>query len=144
MPDWNTRLTVSYQKEDATVEISPIDSFTPTFTLATETLHSLEATHIGVVHSPQQMTFTMTVRAIGDVAAQLTEMALEGAEFDLLLQEQNGGHDWSFKSLVMSRCVITSAMPSAATIAGAPAATFSGFSLAAKAERKTGKKTEIP
>lgn len=144
MPDWNTRLTVSYQRPDKqNVEISPIDSFTPTFVLATETLHSLEATHIGVVHSPQQMTFTMTVRAIGDVAARLTEMALQGAEFDLLLQEQTGG-DWSFKSLVMSRCVITSAVPSAATIAGAPAATFSGFSLAAKSEPKTGEKTEIP
>jgi hypothetical protein len=70
-------------------------------------------------------------------------MALQGAEFDLLLQEQTGG-DWSFKSLVMSRCVITSAVPSAATIAGAPAATFSGFSLAAKSEPKTGEKTEIP
>jgi hypothetical protein len=44
----------------------------------------------------------------------------------------------------MSRCVITSAVPSAATIAGAPAATFSGFSLAAKSEPKTGEKTEIP
>jgi hypothetical protein len=144
MPDWNTRLAVSYQQGTSTVHITPIDSFTPTFTLNVEALHSLEATHIGVIHSPQQMTFTLTVKAIGDVAAQLTGLALNGTQFDLLLQEQDGGHDWSFKSVVMSRCLITSAVPSAATIAGAPAATFSGFSLGASSEPKTGDKAEIP
>jgi hypothetical protein len=44
----------------------------------------------------------------------------------------------------MSDCIITSAAPSAATISGAPAATFSGFSLSAKAEPKQDAAVRIP
>jgi hypothetical protein len=145
MPDWNSRLAVSYDAADGSQgEITPIDSFSPSFALNAEALHSLEATHIGVIYSPQGMTFSMTVRAIGDVAAKLTTLALNGTRFNVVLQETDGGSDWSFKSVVMSDCIITSAAPSAATISGAPAATFSGFSLAAKAEPKRGNSTTIP
>ena len=144
MPDWNTRLAVSFQEGERTVEISPIDSFSPTFALGAEVLHSIEATHIGVVYSPQSMTFSMTVKAIGEVAAQLTVLALEGKRFNIILQEAEGGQDWSFKSMVMTDCVITSSTPSSATISGAPAATFSGFSLSAKAEPKLGLAVKIP
>jgi hypothetical protein len=143
MPDWTTRLAVSYQEGGATVEITPIDSFTPSFTLTAEALHSIEKTHIGVVRSPAAMSFTLTVRAIGDVTARLTALAFQGTEFDVILQEASGT-DWSFHSVVMSGCVITSASPSAATIAGSPAATFSGFSLGAKAEPKTGAAVQLP
>ena len=38
----------------------------------------------------------------------------------------------------MSRCVITSASPTSATISGAPQATFSGFSMAAAATDNAG------
>jgi hypothetical protein len=35
MPDWNTRLAVSYEASDGTSgEISPIDSFSPSFALS--------------------------------------------------------------------------------------------------------------
>jgi hypothetical protein len=144
MPDWNTRLAVSYEHDGQTVEITPIDSFTPTFALAAEVLHSIEATHIGMVYSPKSMTFSMTVRAIGDVAAQLTVLALEGKRFNIILQETEDGHDWSFKTVVMSDCVITSANPSNATTSGAPAATFSGVCLSAKAEPKQGAAVTVP
>ena len=145
MPDWNTRLAVSYEASDGTSgEISPIDSFSPSFALTAEVLHSIEATHIGVVYNPQSMTFSMSVKAIGDTAPRLTTLALNGTRFNIILQESEGGADWSFKSVVMTDCIITSAAPSAATISGAPAATFSGFSLAAKAEPKAGSTVRIP
>jgi hypothetical protein len=144
MADWNTRLAVSYEKDGQSVEITPIDSFTPTFALAAEVLHSIEATHIGVVYSPKSMTFSMTVKAIGDVAAQLTVLALEGKRFNIVLQEAEGGNDWAFKSVVMSDCIINSANPTSATISGAPAATFSGFSLSSKAEPKKGAAVKVP
>jgi hypothetical protein len=145
MPDWNTRLAVSYEASDGTSgEISPIDSFSPSFALNAEVIHSLEATHVGVVYNPQNMTFSMSVKAIGDTAARLTTLALNGTRFNIVLLESEGGADWSFKSVVMSDCVITSASPSSATISGAPAATFSGFSLAAKAEPKLGTTVKIP
>lgn len=141
MADWKTRLSVSYKDEGGNqVDITPIDSFTPTFALNAEALHSIEATHLGAIFSPSAITFSMTVKAIGNVVGQLTALAMEGKRFNILLQETNDGHDWSFKSLVLEDCIITSASPSAATISGAPSATFSGFSLKSSAEPKSGKK----
>jgi hypothetical protein len=143
MPDWETRLAVSFNDGSGDVEISPIDSFSPTFSLNAEVLHSIEDTHIGVVYSPQTISFSMTVRAIGDVAARLTALALNGTRFDVVLKEKDGD-DWSFRSVVLANCVITSATPSTATISGAPSATFSGFSLGATADPKTGTAASIP
>jgi hypothetical protein len=145
MPDWNSRLAVSYEAADGSRgEISPIDSFSPSFSLNAEVLHSLEATHVGVVYNPQALSFSMTVKAIGDVAARLTTLALEGTRFSVILQESEGGTDWSFKSVVLTDCIITSAAPSNAMISGAPTATFSGFSLSAKAEPKLGNAVRVP
>ncbi len=145
MPDWKTRLAVSYTDEDGnTVNVTPIDSFSPSFSLNAEVLHSLEQTHIGVVYSPQAISFSMTVKAIGDAAAKLTALALQGKRFDILLQESDGGDDWAFKTVVMKECIITSATPTSASISGAPSATFSGFSLAASAEPKSGAAVSIP
>jgi hypothetical protein len=144
MPEWKTRLAVSYIEGGNAVTISPIDSYTPTFSLNAEALHSIEQTHIGVIYQPQAMSFSMTVKAIGNVAAQLTSLSLEGKTFDIVLQETDDGDDWSFKKIVMKNCIITSASPSPATISGAPSATFSGFSLAASAEPKVGAAVEVP
>jgi hypothetical protein len=140
MREWKTRLAVSFTSNGTNYLISPIDSFSPTFALNAEAMHSIEQTHIGVIYSPDSMTFSLTVKAVGDVAAQLTALALQGTPFDILLQE-NDGDDWSFHSIVMSSCVITSASPSNATIAGAPAATFSGFALAGKTDGKAASTT---
>jgi len=138
MPDWKTRLVVSYQDETGTHLITPIELFTPSFALNAEVMHSVEQTHIGMIYSPQAMTFSMTVKAIGDATAKLTALALEGKRFDIVLQEGDGGTDWSFKKIVMSDCVITQAAPTAAGVTGAPSATFSGVSLAASAEAAAG------
>ncbi len=145
MPDWKSRLAVSYI-DDAQNEvlISPIDSFTPSFSLNTEVIHSIERTHIGVVYTPQNINFSLTVKAIGDVAAQLTTIALEGRRFDVVLQETDDGSDWSFKKLVLTSCIITSASPSTTTPSGAPTATFSGLSLSASSEAKRGTPVRIP
>ena len=107
-------------------------------------MHSIEATHIGVIFSPDAMSFSISVKAIGDPAAQLTILALDHQRFDIVLQESDAGTDWSFKKIVMSDCLITSAAPTAATPSGAPSATFSGFSLAADAEPKTGAGATLP
>src|SRR5688572_27405090 len=101
MPDWKSRLAVVYTKLDENgnlgepVSISPIDTFTPTFSLATEPVHSIEATHLGAIYNPQSITFSMTVKAIGEVVGKLTKLALEGALFNVTLQEGEGD-DWSF------------------------------------------------
>lgn len=135
MREWKTRLAVSFIADGVTTLISPIDSFSPSFSLSAEPLHSIEQTHIGVVYSPQSMSFSLTVKALGDVAGQLTSLAMKGTPFDIILQESDGD-DWSFHSIVMSSCVITSATPSTASVSGAPTSTFSGFSLGAKVEGK--------
>jgi hypothetical protein len=135
MPDWNTRLAVSYTDEDGnTVNLTPIDAFAPNFTLNAEALHSIEETHIGVVYTPEALSFSITVKAIGDVAAKLTTLALKGKRFDVLLQESEGGEDWSFASIVMSGCIITAAQPTSATI----------FAHGATAAPKAGEAVTVP
>jgi hypothetical protein len=142
--DWRTRLAVSYVDENNNkVDVSPIDSFAPTFTLSADPIHSIEQTHMGANFTPQSITFTMTVKAVGPVAGQLTALALDGKRFDITLHEHNGT-DWAFKSVVLRECLITSASPSNATPSGAPSATFSGFSLAASSEPKLGQQSTIP
>ncbi len=143
MPDWNSRLVVSYTVNGQTKTISPIDSFTPTFALTAEALHSIEHTHIGVVYSPQVMTFTMTVKPIGTIAAELTSLAINRTRFDVSVQEAEG-NDWAYSTLVMSNCIITSAIPSTATTSGAPTATFSGFSLGATETDKANTSNSLP
>jgi hypothetical protein len=141
--DWKTRLAVSYDDGGPTVNITPIDSFSPSFSLAVEPIHSIEQTHVGAVFSPKSITFTLTVRAIGDVAAKLTSLAMRGKRFNITLQEKTGD-DWAFQSVVLRDCIITSASPTSATPTGAPSATFSGFSMRATADDKSGVKDEIP
>jgi hypothetical protein len=128
MPEWRTRLAVKYKAGNGTPQyVTPIDSFSPTFALNAEPLHSLERTHVGVVYNPVGVTFSMSVRATGPAAAQLTVLAMAGTEFDLVMQEEEGD-DWSFDTVVLAKCTITSAAPSNAAVAGIPTATFSGFS----------------
>jgi hypothetical protein len=143
MPDWKTRLAVTYTDGGAPQEISPIDSFTPSFAFATEVLHSLQATHVGMIFNPDSITFSMTVKAMGDIAARLTELAINRKRFNITLQEATGD-DWSFAKILLSECVITSASPTAATISGAPSATFSGVSLAASTEDNGGVVSAFP
>src|SRR5262245_46976666 len=126
--DWRTRLAVRYTEDGASYDITPIDSFSPSFSLGVEAIHSIEQTHVGVVFSPKSITFSITVKAIGDATARLTALALKGKRFDITLQEK-AGEDWSFRSVVLGDCIITSASPSSATPTGAPTATFSGFSM---------------
>src|SRR5215204_2907473 len=126
--DWRTRLAVSYTENGKTVDITPIDSFSPSFSLSIEPIHSIERTHVGAVFSPQSITFSLTVKAIGEVAARLTALAMQGKRFDITLQEKIGD-DWSFESVVLGDCMLTSAMPTSASPSGAPTATFSGFSM---------------
>jgi hypothetical protein len=124
MPDWNTRLEVTV----GTTVITPIDSFTPTFTTPHTVIHSIEADNVGVLHQPQTATFQMQVKAIGPAVAELTKMALEGTKFEIQVAEKKGS-DWSFSKLLFRDCLITSANPSNVVIDGAPTATFSGVIL---------------
>jgi hypothetical protein len=143
MPEWNTKLAVTYTKGTETVSITPIDSFSPSFSMNVEPLHSVEASHIGAIFSPPTINFSMTVKAIGGVVGQLTKLALDGELFNISLLEQVGD-DWTFSSFVLENCLITSAAPTTATISGAPAATFSGFSLSAKIDPKVGELSSLP
>jgi hypothetical protein len=132
MPDWNSRLTVMADGE----VVTPIDSFSPSFALNAEAIHSIEQTHVGVIYSPKASTFSMTVKAIGDSAARLTKLALDGTRFNIVLQEAEGD-SWSFSQILLADCLITSASPTPATVSGAPASSFSGFSMAATADYKS-------
>jgi hypothetical protein len=142
--NWNTRLAVVFNDGKGPDQaITPIQSFTPTFATTAEPLHSIERTHVGVVTQPYSLTFSLTVNAIGPAAAQLTALALNATEFSIAMQEKTGD-DWSFSTLVLSKCVITSAAPTAATVMGAPQATFSGFSMHVDATDAGGTKTSGP
>jgi hypothetical protein len=127
MPTWmNTRLAVVLDG-DSNNPLTPIDSFTTSFNLNTELVHSLEATHIGYIGNPENFTFTITVKAIGGAAAKLMKLAMEGTEFEIGLHEAAGSTgEWDFVHIVLRKCLITTANPSNATINGAPVATFSG------------------
>jgi hypothetical protein len=127
MPTWmNTRLAVVLNGDSAN-PLTPLDSFTPSFNLNTEVVHSLEATHVGYISNPENFTFTMTVKAIGGAAAALMKLAMEGTEFEIGLYEAaDSAGEWDFVHLVLRRCLITTANPSNATVNGAPVATFSG------------------
>jgi hypothetical protein len=122
--NWKTRLEISV---DGKV-VSPIDSFTPTFTTPTTVIHSIEADNIGAVFQPQTATFTMSLKAIGPSVAELTRLALEGKKFNISVAEHRGT-DWTFSKLLFRDCVITSANPSNVVIDGAPMATFNGIIL---------------
>jgi len=125
MPDWNTRLEISLG--DGTV-VTPIDSFTPTFTTPRTAIHSIEADNVGAVFGPKTATFTMSMKAIGTVTATLTQLALSNAKFNIQIAE-NTGTDWAFKKLLFRDCLITSASPSNVTPDGAPVASFNGIIL---------------
>jgi hypothetical protein len=142
--NWNTRLVVSVAEGagGTHVDVTPIQTFTPTFTLNAAPIHSLEQSHVGVSYSPAALTFTLTVSAIDSSAAKLTAIAMAGTRFDIVMQARDG-EDWSFERVVMSKCVITSAAPSAATTTAAPTATFSGFSLEATVTPKPGFAAEV-
>ena len=136
MPDWDTRLAVSYTDADGNTNvISPIDAFAPTFGLGASELRLDQAAHIGVVYAPRAISFTMT-QAMGTACAQLMEIALKGQRFDVTLQEGEGT-DWAFKSIVLSNCVITSANTNA-PVSGAPTAVFSGIELARQGSFESG------
>jgi len=122
--NWKTRLEVT---ADGKV-ISAIDSFTPTFNTQTTPIHSIEADNIGAIFHPQTATFTMTLKAIGPAAAELTKFAISGKKFNISVAEKKGD-DWTFKKMLFRDCLITSANPSNVVIDGAPAATFNGIIL---------------
>jgi hypothetical protein len=108
--------------------VSPIDSFTPTFTTPTTVIHSIEADNVGAIYQPQTATFTMTLKAIGPNVAELTKIALEGKKFNISVAEKRGT-DWTFSKMLFRDCVITSANPSNVVIDGVPTATFNGIIL---------------
>lgn len=130
-PTWSNRLAVSYTDGTNTYDITPIDSFQPTFALPVEVVHSLERTHAAIVRQPRSITFTFTARALGDVVARLTRLAINGTEFNITMQEVGATQQWAFRSIVLSRCIITNCQPTNATVNGPPVATFSGVSLGA-------------
>lgn len=129
MPDWKSRLEVTA----AGAVVTPIESFTPTYTTPVTPIHSIEADNVGALSHPQSATFTMTVKAIGANTAALAKLALAGGRFDIQLAEKSGS-DWSFKKLLFRDCFITSANPSNAVMDGVPIATFSGIVLGFNAD----------
>jgi hypothetical protein len=129
MPDWNSRLEVTV---DGTT-VSPIESFTPTYTTPVTPIHSIEADNVGAMFHPQSATFTMTVKAISASAATMSKYAIAGTKFKVQLAESKGT-DWSFKKLLFRDCIITSANPSNAVMDGVPVATFSGIVLGFNAD----------
>lgn len=133
--NWNSRLALFI--DDSATPLTPVTSFSSSFTLGADVIHSLERTHVGVVYSPKTITFTFTVNAAGPAAAQITSLAMQGKPFQIRLAEASDDDiDWSFAKIVLSDCIVTSAAPTTAALTGVPTATFSGFSLKAEADTK--------
>lgn len=122
--NWNTKLAVAVNGG----LISPVESFTPTLNTGHRVQHSLEADNVGIVTQAQTFTFTMTVRAVGAAVATLTQLAVKGTEFQIVITEQTGT-DWAFKQIAFNSCYFTSIAPSNVTLDDAPTATFSGVCL---------------
>lgn len=121
MPDalkWDTRLTVMV----GTTVVTPVDSFVPIINVPVQPLHSLEADNVAHVVQPQTFTFTMAVKAIGPVVAQLTDMARRRAKFTVAVS-QAAGNDWTFKQIAFNDCYITS-VANNMVIDGVPTTTF--------------------
>ena len=128
MPDalkWDTRLQVSV----GSTVITPIDSFNPTFNTAVQPLHSLEADNVAHIVQPKTITFTMAVKAIGPVVAQLTHMARTHTKFSVTLAEASGS-DWTFSSIAFNDCYITS-VANTVVIDGVPTTSFNCICLEA-------------
>ncbi len=130
MPGWDTRLEVTVSGQT----ITPITAFTPSFSTPHTPIHSIEATNVGFVRGPSTFTFTMTVAATGGAVAYLTNLALQGASFDVTIAAKTG-NDWTFNRILLSNCVITQAMPGDVTASDVPTATFTCAALSAKAEK---------
>ena len=122
--NWNTKLAVAVNG----VVVSPIESFTPTLNTGHRVQHSLESDNVGIVTQAQTFTFTMTVRAVGASVAALTQLAVNGTEFQIVVTEQTGS-DWTFSQIAFNSCYFTSVAPSNLTLDDAPTATFSGVCL---------------
>ena len=122
--NWNTKLAVMV---NGTI-VSPIESFSPTLNVGHRVQHSLEADNVGIVTQAQTFTFSMTVRAVGASVATLTQLAISGTSFSIVVTEQTGS-DWTFKSIAFNNCYFTSISPSNVTLDDSPAATFSGVCL---------------
>ena len=123
--NWNTKLAVMVNNN----LVSPIESFSPTLNVGHRVQHSLEADNVGIVTQAQTFTFTMTIRAVGASVATLTQLALAGTQFAIVLTEQTGS-DWTFKSIAFNSCYFTSISPSNVMLDDSPTATFSGVCLA--------------
>ncbi|MCF2872555.1 hypothetical protein L0664_15875 [Octadecabacter sp. G9-8] len=133
MPTWNSHLSIKYDTGDGEKTITPIESFQPTFAMNAEPMHSVEAINIGVVYLPEQLNFSITVKAVGTATAELTMLAAKGTPFNIVMEEVDEGDvEWSLTEVLLSDCIITNANPSSAAISGAPTATFSGFALGGK------------
>lgn len=124
MPNWNTRLEVKIGAQT----ITPITSISPTFSVPHTVLHSIESDNVGVIRQPVTITFTMAIPAIATAVADLTEMALQGTEFNIAVSESDGT-DWTFKSIKFQRCLVTSAAPSNVVIDSVPQANFTCLAL---------------
>lgn len=122
--NWNTKLAVMV---NGTI-VSPIESFSPTLNVGHRVQHSLEADNVGIVTQAQTFSFSMTVRAVGASVATLTQLAINGTSFSIVVTEQTGS-DWTFKSIAFNNCYFTSISPSNVALDDSPTATFSGVCL---------------
>jgi hypothetical protein len=122
--NWNTKLAVSV---NGTI-VSPIESFSPTLNTGHRVQHSLEVDNVGIVTQAQTFTFSITVRAVGASVATLTQLALNGTEFQIVITEQIGT-DWSFQQIAFNHCYFTSVAPSNVVLDDSPTATLSGVCL---------------
>jgi hypothetical protein len=128
MPDWNTKLIVKL----GTLPVTPIVSFTPTFTTAQTPLHSIEADNVGTVQGATTYTFVLTLAANSPAVATLTGNAITRQPFTIVVSEDSGT-DWAFTSLTFEGCQVTSASPSNITVDGVPQAIFTCMALRATA-----------
>lgn len=130
MPDWNTRLEVKVGDK----AVAPITAFNPQINTPHTVINSIGAHNLGYIALPFQFMFSFTVQAIGTIAADLTEMALNGTEFEVGVLEVQG-KDFAWKAVKFKRCKITGSSESI-PVDGVPTITFNCTSLAFGADRE--------
>lgn len=133
MPDtlhWDTRLEVKYNGKT----IAPLDTLSFTRNSPVQPLHTVDQDNFGYIVTPSTSTLTFTVKAIGPVVAELTELAVRNRKFSISIAERRGT-DWTDKSIAFNECLIQSAAETI-TPDGAPAMTITAIALDVVEERK--------
>lgn len=138
--DFKSKLFVKVKQGGQEFPLIPIVSISPNFNTPHTPEHSLEQSNRGATQGDTTFNFSLSCKAIKDVDAGfnpskvLTEIALQGLEFEVVIGEKqaNGsnGQNWAFQTFMLQRCFVNNSTPTTQNLGGSPVATFNCMCLA--------------